>query len=152
MQLNYAQMEKERGRMALVRDARPPVPPVPRGLPDGPARRPAPARRAARAPPGADHRGHRQEQLEAGPGIRDRQLGETVDAPVAASSRPPPRNEFADAEVYKGFKKMRKKLGKKVLPGKMTVDEARARLGRQFAQKAAEPERAGRAAPRPRTA
>ena len=30
---------------------------------------------------------------------------------------------------------MRKKLGKKVLSGKMTVDEARARMGRQFAQK-----------------
>ena len=35
---------------------------------------------------------------------------------------------------------MRKKLGKKVLSGKMTVDEARSRMGRQFAQKAAEPE------------
>ena len=34
---------------------------------------------------------------------------------------------------------MRKKLGKKVLSGKMTVDEARSRMGRQFAQKAAEP-------------
>ena len=32
---------------------------------------------------------------------------------------------------------MRKKLGKKVLAGSMTVDEARARMGRQFAQKAA---------------
>ena len=30
---------------------------------------------------------------------------------------------------------MRKKLGKKVLSGSMTVDEARAKLGRQFAQK-----------------
>jgi hypothetical protein len=35
---------------------------------------------------------------------------------------------------------MRKKLGKKVLAGKMTVDEARARMGRQFAQKGAEPQ------------
>jgi len=43
-----------------------------------------------------------------------------------------------DADVYKGFKKMRKKLGKKVLSGKMTVDEARAHLGRQFAQKGLE--------------
>ena len=33
---------------------------------------------------------------------------------------------------------MRKKLGKKVLAGTMTVDEARSRMGRQFAQKAAE--------------
>jgi hypothetical protein len=43
-----------------------------------------------------------------------------------------------DADIYKGFKKMRKKLGKKVLSGKMTVDEARARMGRQFAQKGAD--------------
>jgi hypothetical protein len=42
---------------------------------------------------------------------------------------------FADAEIWKGFKRKRKKLGKKVLSGKMTVDEARAHLGRQFAQK-----------------
>lgn len=33
-----------------------------------------------------------------------------------------------------GQKKLRKKLGKKVLAGKMTVTEARARLGRQMAQ------------------
>ena len=33
---------------------------------------------------------------------------------------------------------MRKKLGKKVLSGSMTVDEARAKLGRQFAQKGAD--------------
>ena len=46
---------------------------------------------------------------------------------------------FADADVYKGYKKMRKKLGKKVLAGKMTVDEARAKMGRQFAQKGAQP-------------
>ena len=48
-----------------------------------------------------------------------------------------------DADVYKGFKKQRKKLGKKVLAGKMTVDEARAKMGRRFAQKAAERRRAG---------
>jgi hypothetical protein len=57
--------------------------------------------------------------------------------PVAASFKADPEDGdlFADAEVYKGFKKMRKKLGKKVLSGSMTVDEARAKLGRQFAQK-----------------
>ena len=49
-----------------------------------------------------------------------------------------------DDAVYKGFKKQRKKLGKKVLAGKMTVDEARAKMGRQFAQKGAgEPQGAG---------
>jgi hypothetical protein len=33
-----------------------------------------------------------------------------------------------------GTKKLRRKLGKKVLSGKVTVDEARARLGRRMAQ------------------
>jgi len=40
--------------------------------------------------------------------------------------------------LEKAKKKMRKKLGKKVLSGKMTVDEARSRLGRNVSQKAAE--------------
>ena len=60
-------------------------------------------------------------------------------APVAAVFKAPAEDEFMDEAVYKGFKKMRKKLGKKVLAGKITVDEARAKMGRQFAQKAAEP-------------
>ena len=65
----------------------------------------------------------------------------TPPAPVAAVFKAPAGDEdqFMDADIYKGFKKMRKKLGKKVLAGKMTVDEARAKMGRQFAQKAAEP-------------
>ena len=56
-----------------------------------------------------------------------------------------------DAAVYKGFKKLRKKLGKKVLAGKMTVDEARAKMGRQFAQKSGSEEEAVQksAAPEP---
>ena len=59
--------------------------------------------------------------------------------PVAAF-KAPAQDEFVDEAVYKGFKKMRKRLGKKVLAGEMTVDEARAKMGRQFAQKATEPE------------
>jgi hypothetical protein len=47
---------------------------------------------------------------------------------------------LAEAELEKAQKKMRKKLGKKVLAGKMTVDEARSRLGRTVTQKAEEPE------------
>jgi hypothetical protein len=60
--------------------------------------------------------------------------------PVAAFKATPEDGQdfFADADVYKSFKKMRKKLGKKVLAGKMTVDEARAKMGRQFAQKGAD--------------
>jgi hypothetical protein len=49
--------------------------------------------------------------------------------------------KVADASedfLEKAKKKMRKKLGKKVLSGKMTVDEARSRLGRNVSQKAAE--------------
>ncbi len=59
--------------------------------------------------------------------------------PVAAVLKAPTEDDLVDDAVYKGFKKMRKKLGKKVLSGDMTVDEARARMGRRFAQKAAEP-------------
>lgn len=39
-------------------------------------------------------------------------------------------------EETKAMKKLRKKMGKRVLSGKMTVDEARARIGRRVAQKA----------------
>lgn len=59
-------------------------------------------------------------------------------APVLAAEKARPEDDAGlsvDADVYKGFKKQRKKLGKKVLAGKMTVDEARAKMGRQFAQK-----------------
>ncbi len=42
---------------------------------------------------------------------------------------------LVEADVEKARKKMRKKLGKKVLAGKMTVDEARAKIGRDVAQK-----------------
>ena len=78
---------------------------------------------AAGEPPGAGRRGHRQE--------RSRRSRPQPLAPVAASLKATAEDlgTFADAEVYKGFKKMRKKLGKKVLAGKMTVDEARARIG-----------------------
>lgn len=48
--------------------------------------------------------------------------------------------EEVDETLYKAFKKMRKKLGKRVLSGKMTVDEARSKLGRNFSQKDEEPE------------
>src|SRR6185437_10009153 len=54
---------------------------------------------------------------------------------AALKADPEEAGLFMDADIYKGFKKMRKKLGKKVLSGSMTVDEARAKLGRQFAQK-----------------
>ena len=57
---------------------------------------------------------------------------------VAAVSKAPAEADLlVDADVYKGFKKQQKKLGRKVLAGKMTVDEARARMGRRFAQKGA---------------
>jgi hypothetical protein len=48
--------------------------------------------------------------------------------------------EDADVDIIKGMnKKMRKKLGKKVLAGKMTVDEARSKIGRMNAQKTSKP-------------
>ena len=128
MQLNYAVQEKERARHALMQmhehlsrqfpeacpmdlDA-PPVQPESRGVP----------------PIAGIGKSIDPEPAPAAP------------APVAASFKADPEDlgTFADAEVYKGFKKMRKKLGKKVLSGSMTVDEARTKLGRQFAQKGAE--------------
>ena len=129
MRLDYAVMEKERARHALMQmhehlsrqfpeacpmslDA-PPVQPESRGL-----------------PPTAG----------VGKSITPEPAPEIPAAPVAAVLKAPAEDEFMDDAVYKGFKKMRKKLGKKVLSGSMTVDEARAKLGRQFAQKAAEPD------------
>lgn len=64
---------------------------------------------------------------------------ETVKAVTPEAVFKAPMEEVDDV-VYKAFKKMRKKLGKKVLSGKMTVDEARAKMGRNFSQKDAEPE------------
>jgi hypothetical protein len=45
-------------------------------------------------------------------------------------------SDLGEDDVFKAQKKLRKKLGKKVLSGKMTVDEARAKIGRAVAQKA----------------
>ena len=64
-------------------------------------------------------------------------LGKAVEAPeqVAAISKAPE----VPAEVLESIEKgMRKKLGKKVLSGKITVDEARSKMGRMRAQKMAE--------------
>lgn len=47
---------------------------------------------------------------------------------------------YMEPEIAKAFKKLRKKLGKKVIAGKMTVDEARAKLGRSATQKVDDPE------------
>lgn len=66
--------------------------------------------------------------------------------PLPADYAPPvitPADSVAKADVlgemsdedWAAFKGMRRKLGKKVLSGKMTVDEARAKMGRRFAQK-----------------
>ena len=126
-QLNYAQMEKDKGRMALVQmhdhlsRQFPEVCPM-----DKPGSRPL-----------------RGVQPENHPVPAIAGIGKSIDpapaAPAPAVTKAPAEDQFMDEAVYKGFKKMRKKLGKKVLAGTMTVDEARSRLGRQFAQKAAEP-------------
>jgi hypothetical protein len=66
-------------------------------------------------------------------------------APHAAKAEQAVASESAVEDITKGVevpdavkaaKKLRKKLGKKVLSGKMTVDEARAQIGRRVAQKA----------------
>jgi hypothetical protein len=141
MQLNYAQMDKERGRMALVQmhDL------LGRQFPEVcPMDRP-------------DSRPLRAQQPEGHPVPAIAGIGKSVtpepapaapSAPVAAVFKAPVGDEdqFADAEVWKGFKKQRKKLGKKVLAGELTVDEARAKLGRQFAQKSGSEEEEAAAA------
>ena len=55
---------------------------------------------------------------------------------VEGITKAPLESEFSEEYLEKAFKKMRKKLGKKVLAGKITVDEARAKIGRTGAQKA----------------
>ena len=126
-QLSYAQMQKEQTRMALVRMHEHLSRQFPEVCPLNTE----------------DSRPLRGVQPEHHPVPAAAGIGKAIDpepaqaAPVAASFKAEPEeaDQFADAEIYKGFKKMRKKLGKKVLSGSMTVDEARARLGRQFAQK-----------------
>ena len=124
-QLNYAAMQKEQARQALVRMHHHLARQFPEACPI---------------------------TLEAGPVQQENHpvpspagIGKAIDpepvteAPAAALKAEPEQDGlFMDADLYKGFKKMRKKLGKKVLSGKMTVDEARAKMGRQFAQKGTE--------------
>jgi len=134
-QLSYAQMQKEHQRMALVRMHShlsrqfPEVCPLntvnAQGVEDGPLR-------------GVQPEGHPVPPIAGIGKAIDPEPAPAQAAPAAAAFKAEPEDGadmFADADVYKGFKKMRKKLGKKVLSGKMTVDEARARMGRTFAQK-----------------
>jgi hypothetical protein len=143
-QLTYAQMQKEHQRMALVRmhdhlgRQFPEVCPLNTvsadGLEDRPLRGQQPERHPVPVPAGLG----KSDGGDAIPAMLDN--GYVVPASTAAALKAEPEQDglFMDAEVYKGFKKMRKKLGKKVLSGSMTVDEARAKLGRQFAQKGAD--------------
>jgi hypothetical protein len=62
-------------------------------------------------------------------------IGKTVDQETQETSVSKMPDEWLSDEEFMAFKGMRKKLGKKVLAGKMTVDEARSRLGRRFTQK-----------------
>ncbi len=148
-QLNYAVMEKEKARQALMQmhehlsrqfpEACPidldrtPVQPESRGVP--------PTAGIGKSAGDEAAEGMRQ-VISTG---RTYQGEKVTVLPPATKSAPPvaavfkapagDEDQFMDADVYKGFKKMRKKLGKKVLAGKITVDEARAKMGRQFAQK-----------------
>jgi hypothetical protein len=153
-QLTYAQMQKEHQRMALVRmhdhlgRQFPEVCPLNTvnadGLEDRPLRGQQPEHHPVPVPAGLGKNFASNELIQANPEAYPRVPADLVQpevpASVAASFKATPEEAglFMDAEVYKGFKKMRKKLGKKVLSGKMTVDEARAKMGRQFAQKGAD--------------
>jgi len=60
---------------------------------------------------------------------------EAEPATATATAEPDVFKGAVAPDIEKARKKMRKKLGKKVLAGKMTVDEARAKIGRNVAQK-----------------
>ena len=145
-QLNYAVMEKERARHALMQMHEHLSRQFPEACPmDLDAPRVQPESRGV--PPIAGI--GKAEHVEAGVAALKEAAatgnavpfatGTGVALPPAFKAPAEDLGTFADAEVYKGFKKMRKKLGKKVLAGSMTVDEARTKLGRQFAQKGTEP-------------
>jgi len=161
VQLNYAHLEKERQRVALARMHEhlsrqfPPVCPLDSVDLTGNASRPLrgiqPEGHPVPATAGIGKADGGIVQVagsgDAVPAVLDN--GYVLPKSAAAAVKAEPEagaDRFADADVYKGFKRQRKKLGKKVLAGKMTVDEARAKMGRQFAQKAAEPEAAQKAA------
>ncbi len=63
------------------------------------------------------------------------EVEKAVPAPAGITKAPVEDDMFSEEYLEKAFKKMRKKLGKKVLAGKMTVDEARSKIGRMGAQK-----------------
>jgi hypothetical protein len=133
-QLSYAAMQKEQQRQALARMHEhlsrqfPPVCPMALDGPQQAENHPVPV------PAGIGKGDGVQLDLDAIAALPPTRAS----APVAALKAEPEQDGlFMDADVYKGFKKQRKKLGKKVLSGSMTVDEARAKLGRQFAQKGA---------------
>jgi len=155
VQLNYAVTEKERARQALMQmhehlgrqfpEAcpidldRPAAQPESRGVPVAVGKSAIPDGVTINIA-STDGKPVQAEALTAQ--IRQSLLAAKARNDAAAATKAPAGDlgEFADDAVYKGFKKARKKMGKKVLSGKMTVDEARSRLGRQFAQKAADPD------------
>jgi hypothetical protein len=65
---------------------------------------------------------------------------EATKGAVEGITKAPIDTGLDDEFIEKAFKKMRKKLGKKVLSGKMTVDEARSKIGRMGTQKNADPD------------
>ena len=144
MRLDYAVMEKEKARQALMQMHEHLSRQFPEACPmslDAPVAQPENRGVPATVGVGKNASGKTVSEL-----ITEREAvtGKSADATLPGAQpqailKAPAEDvgEFADAEVYKSFKKMRKKLGKRVLAGKMTVDEARTRMGRQFAQKGA---------------
>ena len=144
MRLDYAVMEKEKARQALMQMHEHLSRQFPEACPmslDAPVAQPENRGVPATVGVGKNASGKTVSEL-----ITEREAVSSKSADATLPGAQPQAilkapvddlGEFADAEVYKSFKKMRKKLGKRVLAGKMTVDEARTRMGRQFAQKGA---------------
>ena len=125
VQLQYAHMEKDQARMALVRAHDQLSRQFPEVCPlDTPDSRPLRAQQAEGHPVPAIAGIGKGEDAVAGRRSNREQVSlpkaPAAAAPVAAVFKAPAEvdGQFMDADVYKGFKKMRKKLGKKVLPAR----------------------------------
>jgi hypothetical protein len=141
-QISYQHMEKDQARMALVRMHEQISRQFPEVCPlDSPDARPLRGQQPEHKPvPPIAGIGKSEDAIEANLTHGETIIPKSLVPAVAASFKAEPEQggQFGEAAIWKGMKKKRKKLARQVLDGSMTVDEARSRLGRTFAQKQAE--------------
>jgi hypothetical protein len=135
VQLTYAHMEKDQARMALVRAHDQLSRQFPEVCPlDTPDSRPLRAQQPENHPVPAIAGIGKGEGAEAVLTSHAPALGAHL-ADVTLTATESPGTHARPVTVWKGMKKQRRKLARRVLEGSMTVDEARSKLGRSFAQK-----------------